>query len=376
LLDGRVDVAAPPTEVHLDDAHERATEARSHYAPAESRALGGLAILAGAAILWVLLPVGIGVLLGTLLAFTAYGTYRSLVRRTHNAVFSAFVLTALSTIVVAGSLATLAYLLILRGVSVVTTLPQSLAPGGHAAMLVERAAAPLAVFKLGPSQIADKLQGAVGGIATSLAGWAAQMLGMIFDGVLALFFMAMTMFSALLRWKEIAKRAEHLLPINPRHTRRLMREVRRLGRQTVVGNFGTAIVQGAIAGVGYAVARVPGAAFFGGMTALTSLLPMFGTLLVWVPAGLLLFLDGQTGSAVFELVWGAVAVVGFCDYVVRPKLVGRGKTMSPWMTFVSLFGGIKLFGFVGFLLGPVLVGISMAALRLYERTRRFRLGLS
>jgi predicted PurR-regulated permease PerM len=103
--------------------------------------------------------------------------------------------------------------------------------------------------------------------------------------------------------------------------------------------------------------------------------PVVGTLLVWIPAGLALLLGGRTAAGIFELFWGSLAVVGFCDYVVRPRLVGRGETMSTWMTFVALFGGIKLFGFVGFLLGPLLVGVAMAVLRMYERTRRFRLGL-
>ena len=120
---------------------------------------------------------------------------------------------------------------------------------------------------------------------------------------------------------------------------------------------------------------MPEPAFFGAITAVASLVPVFGTMLVWVPAGVVLMATGHVGAGIFELVWGSLAVVALCDYLVRPKLVGSGETMSTWMTFVALFGGIKLFGFVGFLLGPLLVGIAIAALRLYERTRRFRLGL-
>jgi predicted PurR-regulated permease PerM len=188
--------------------------------------------------------------------------------------------------------------------------------------------------------------------------------------------MAVTMYGVLRHWTVIARRAEHLLPINPHHTRRLMREIVRLGRAVVLGNFVTAIVQGAIAGIGYAIARMPQAAFLGAMTAVASLVPVFGTMLVWVPVGLALFFFGHAGRGSFELVWGALAVVGFCDYVVRPKLVGRGEGASMWMTLIGLFGGIKAFGAIGLLLGPVLAGIAASVLRLYERTRRFRLGLS
>jgi predicted PurR-regulated permease PerM len=98
-------------------------------------------------------------------------------------------------------------------------------------------------------------------------------------------------------------------------------------------------------------------------------------MLVWVPTGLLLLAGGHPATSAFVFTWSALVVVGLCDYVVRPRLVGGGDSMSSWMTFVALFGGLKLFGFVGVLLGPMIVGVAVAALRLYERTRRFRLGL-
>jgi predicted PurR-regulated permease PerM len=251
-------------------------------------------------------------------------------------------------------------------------LPQSFAPGGGAAHLVERLASPLAALKIRPEDIADKLRNAVGGIASSLAQWTARIVALVLDGVLGLFFLAITMFFVLVHWSELTRRVEHMMPINPRHTRRLLRGLYRLGRQTIIGNFGTALIQGIIAGVGYAIVHIPSAAFFGAITAVASLIPVFGTPLVWAPVGLFLFADGRAGAGLFELLWGALLVVALCDYVVRPKLLG-GDSMSTWMTFVALFGGVKIFGFIGFLLGPLLAGLASDSLRLYERTRRFRL---
>jgi predicted PurR-regulated permease PerM len=234
----------------------------------------------------------------------------------------------------------------------------------------------VAFFGLQPEEVVERIREALGSIATTLASWAAQALGFALDGVLAIFFMSITMYYVLRHWTELARRAQRMVPINPHHTRRLMREIRRLGRIVVIGNFGTAVIQGLVAGVGYTIAHLPQPVFFGGMTAVASLVPVFGTMLVWVPAGFVLVFTGHVGAGIFLLVWGSVAVVGVCDYIVRPKLVGRGETMSTWLTFVSLFGGLKLFGFVGFLLGPLLAGVAVSILRLYERTRRFRLGLS
>jgi predicted PurR-regulated permease PerM len=335
-----------------------------------------MALLSVAVLGWVVLPVGAGILMGTLLAFTTHGFHRAIVRRTGRRALASLATTFAATLVVAGILGVLVSLLVVQGVSVVSHAHEWFAPGGPAASLIEKTARPLSAFQLQPGDVLRRLRDALGSIASSLAGWAAQIVGMVMDGALALFFMAITMYFVLCRWREITLRAERLLPINPHHTRHLMREVRRLGRTVVIGNFGTAIAQGAIAGVGYAIAQLPHPAFFGAITAVASLLPVFGTMLVWLPAGLFLIGSGRAGLGVFEIAWAVVAVVGSCDYFIRPWLVGRDVKSSSWLTFVALFGGVKLFGIIGLVLGPLLVGIAQAVLRLYERTRRFRLGLS
>ncbi len=369
-------MAQANTDPVTDPARVRARNAQIHYAPAEARALGTLALLAMVAIASVVLPVGTGILLGTVLAFTTYHFYQPLARRTRKPALVAFGVTAVATTTVTGTLGILGYLLALQGVAVFASLPKSLIPGGPADRIVQRLAEPLRVFQLHPATVAERLSGALGNAATSLAGWATQLAGTLSDALLAVFFMAITMFFVLTNWASLSKRAERLMPLNPRHTRRLMRETRRLGQTVVIGNFGTGVVQGICGGVGYAVAHVPNAALLGAITAVASLVPVFGTMLVWVPAGLILLGIGHAAAGIFVLVWGAVAVVGFCDYVVRPKLVGGGEATSTWMTFVALFGGIKIFGVVGVLLGPILVGVALEGLRLYERARRFRLGLN
>jgi predicted PurR-regulated permease PerM len=260
-------------------------------------------------------------------------------------------------------------------VSVVAGLPEMFAPGGEGTRFVNHFAAPLAHLRLRPSDLVDRLRGAIGSAAATLATWAAQVLGVVADGALAFFFMAVTMFFVLVHWTALAREAERLIPINPRHTRKLLRELSRLGRQTFVGNFGTAVVQGVLGGIGYWLTGVPQPAFFGALTAAAALVPVFGTLLVWVPAGVILLVVGHPARGAFELIWGAVFLVGVSDYVVRPRLVGAGESMSTWITFVALFGGVKLFGVVGLLLGPITVGLAVSALRIYGRTRRFRLGL-
>ena len=89
-----------------------------------------------------------------------------------------------------------------------------------------------------------------------------------------------------------------------------------------------------------------------------------GTPRVWIPAGLYLLATDHVAAAVFELVFGALIVVGFTDYIVRPRLVGGEGELPVLLTFVALFGGVEVFGLVGLMLGPLLISMAVALLRM------------
>jgi predicted PurR-regulated permease PerM len=134
----------------------------------------------------------------------------------------------------------------------------------------------------------------------------------------------------------------------------------------------TGVAQGILAGLGFVVTKAPEPAFFGALTAVASLLPGIGTALVWLPIGIYLMLTGHVAMGVVEILFGTTVVVGFSDYVLRPWLVGREGEIPALLTFVALFGGLETFGLIGLILGPLLMSLSVALLRIYEReaTRR------
>jgi predicted PurR-regulated permease PerM len=102
--------------------------------------------------------------------------------------------------------------------------------------------------------------------------------------------------------------------------------------------------------------------------------PAVGVLLVIVPVSGWLAITGHPGHAVIALVWGMVFVVGTCDYVIRPRLM-RGHNKTPALvTFAALFGGIEVFGIQGLILGPVMIAVAFAVLRLYAAEARRRRG--
>ena len=95
-------------------------------------------------------------------------------------------------------------------------------------------------------------------------------------------------------------------------------------------------------------------------------MPAVGTLLVWVPAGLYLIATGHPTMGVVLLAWGALVIVGVSDYVIRPRLVGD-ETMPALLVFLALFGGVEVLGLRGLIIGPVVMALAVAVLRLYAR---------
>jgi predicted PurR-regulated permease PerM len=333
--------------------------------PRERRALGIAALLAALTFLRIALPLGTGLFLGALVAFTLYPLYRALLRWTSRPALAAFLCAALAWVVVAGGIGGLVYLLVDRGAALSQQMPAALAVGGPIDRSADQASAKLAEYGIQSPTIDHHLHHAleeVGGYAAGLAGKGAAT---AFGIVVAMFFMVITTYVVLRHWARFAHWAEALLPLRPQHTRKLVRELRSLGREAMLGTLLLGLLQGALAAAGYAVAGAPQAGFFGAMTAVASTLPALGTFLVWAPMGAYLIGSGHVVAGVLELLWGFFVVVTLCDGFIRPKVVGRKSKMGMLPTLIGLFGGLELFGFIGLLLGPTLVGLSLAILRLY-----------
>ena len=165
----------------------------------------------------------------------------------------------------------------------------------------------------------------------------------------------------------MALRLENLLPLDPRHTRALILEFRDIGRGTLVGTIGTAIVQGVLAGVGYGIGGASQIVTFGLLTAIASLLPVVGTAAVWAPIGVYQLVTGHVFGGIFILAWGLCVVMTMTDYVIRPHLVGRKGHGHPLLILIALLGGFEVLGLAGLIVAPILMSLFVAVLRIYER---------
>ena len=355
------EVPLTPAEVAARDGDDARTEESPRT---ERRALGWFAVMAVLVVVWIAMPVGVGIFLGTLMAFTLQPLYERLKLRVRPAV-AALITVVASMIGIAASTFGLAYLFVTKGVVLTRELIAMVRPGGPASGLLEHLTARAAKLGIPPETIEEKLRDGASDAAARAASIAEVMVGATASALLGLFFAMLTMYFILRNWPKIAIRAQAMLPIRPDYTRALFEEFRSVGRTTLLGTLVTGLAQGLLATIGYVISGVPQPIFFGAATAVASLIPAVGTLLVWVPAGVVLIATGHLGRGVLELTWGLAVIVCVSDYIIRPRLVGGEGTMPALITFAALFGGVEVFGLKGLILGPVLMSLAVAVLRIY-----------
>jgi predicted PurR-regulated permease PerM len=161
------------------------------------------------------------------------------------------------------------------------------------------------------------------------------------------------------------ERLWRLVPLDRGRKERLAKHVAGVTRAVFAGTVVTAIVQGVLVGVGFAIVGLPSPVVFGALTAVASFVPIVGTAVVLAPAVIYLAMLGVWWKTIFLLVWG-VAVAGSADNVLRPLLISGRAEIGTLAAFVGAVGGLAAFGLVGLFLGPVLVALAGALVEFAE----------
>lgn len=165
--------------------------------------------------------------------------------------------------------------------------------------------------------------------------------------------------------KKVFKTVLDLSPLRPRHEERLVGEFKNMIYATVYGYLFTALIQGALAGVGFWIAGVPAPLIYGTLTFFMSMVPVFGATAVWLPIAIWLFVKGDTGWAIFMAIYGTLIISGI-DNIVKPFIVKEKAKIHILLIFFSLLGGIMLLGPIGILIGPVITAMFLACIKIYR----------
>ena len=205
--------------------------------------------------------------------------------------------------------------------------------------------------------------------AQRTGSWLVEHAGPFFQGVaqftLALFLWFLAVYYFLKEGDRIRSLLVKFSPLSDRYDLEIVNRVVTSVKSVIGGSLIVALLQGILAGVGFAIFGVPTPAIWGVVAVFAALIPTIGTALVTLPAVAFLVLTGNGIAAIGLLVWG-VLIVGGIDNIVRPKLLERGVKVHPLTILLSVLGGLAFFGPVGFLTGPVIVSLLSEFLNIYQ----------
>lgn len=169
--------------------------------------------------------------------------------------------------------------------------------------------------------------------------------------------------------RDLALQIRRAIPMQPEHTSYLLHKFATVVRATVKGTVVVALVQGMLGGLAFAVLGIRGAVLWGTAMAVLSLLPAVGAALIWAPVAIYLLASGAPGAGIGLAIWGT-AVMGMVDNLLRPILVGKETKLPDFLVLLSTIGGISIFGINGFVIGPAIAALFVAAWALFSVTEQ------
>ena len=209
-----------------------------------------------------------------------------------------------------------------------------------------------------------------------IPGWVARhggaLLGGLAGAVIGFFLVLLASFYFYVEGEWLIGQLAELSPLPDRYDYEFATRFKDVVEATFRGQLMTALAQGVVTGIGLAIAQVPGAGFWGAVAAVLALLPMVGAAVVWVPACIYLYIAASAGShplwhAIFLTIWG-VGPVSLVDNIVRPWAM-RGKAQLPAIPLLfAVLGGLQAFGFIGLILGPLVLALLVTIVDIYKRS--------
>ncbi|MEW5994120.1 MAG: AI-2E family transporter, partial [Candidatus Zixiibacteriota bacterium] len=165
--------------------------------------------------------------------------------------------------------------------------------------------------------------------------------------------------------ERIVNFVKRLMPIKREQVELTFSQLRDVILATMYGGVVVALIQGTLGGILFAVVGIPSAIFWAAIMAFLSIIPFLGAFLVYIPAGIILLIQGSYVKGVIVIGVGTI-IISQIDNLIRPYLISGRTEMHPLMLFFALMGGIAIFGLLGLVVGPLIAAVFVALLKIVE----------
>ena len=182
---------------------------------------------------------------------------------------------------------------------------------------------------------------------------------------LSAFLTIFIMYYLLIHSEKVIETVKNYFPLSNANCDKLIREVAGNTKTLVLGQLLIAVIQGTLTGLGFFIFGISGSLLWGFITVITSFIPFLGTMFIWFPAGIIQIAQHNFFSGIGIILWGGI-LVGNIDNVVRPKLISSLGNIHPVTVLLGVFIGLKEWGFIGLVLGPLIITVLLILIRMFR----------
>ncbi len=211
----------------------------------------------------------------------------------------------------------------------------------------------------------------VADLASQLIALLQSILKGIPNVILNIFITVFSIYYFLKHGKDLYNFFSELVPLPEGRYKQILLRFDDLSRGMILGQIVVGTIQGILAWLGFLVLGVPNPVLLGFLTAIISIIPLLGAVIVWVPVVVYLavagMMTGEYWKAVSLLLYGTF-VISLIDNVLKPKIVGDRARIHPLIILFGILGGIQLFGIAGILIGPLILTIFDVVIEIYRET--------
>lgn len=208
------------------------------------------------------------------------------------------------------------------------------------------------------------LLGNIDAVSLMIANFGTAIAGNILLGLLNLFLILVLMFFCFRDGESFLQWLFEIVPMSTEDVRSITLRIFQTVNAVIRGALFTAAVQGLLAIVGYFIAGVPLAVFFGVVTGFAAMIPVIGAGLIWAPIALFVFTENPA-MGIFIGLWGFF-IISLMDNVLKPIFIGSKARMPILLIFCGIIGGINIYGVTGVIIGPILIAVLLAFITIYR----------
>lgn len=203
-------------------------------------------------------------------------------------------------------------------------------------------------------------------IASLLPRIGQAIMGGISSFIINLFVLVFVLYFMLIGGRKMEAYISEILPFNKANTKDVIHEINMIIRSNAIGIPLLAVIQGSVATIGYFIFDVPNALILGLITCFTTIIPMVGTAIIWIPAAAYMALNGEWFNAIGLAIYGG-ALVSQLDNLIRFILQKKMADIHPLITVFGVVLGLRIFGFMGVIFGPLLLSLFLLFVDMFKK---------